>query len=104
MHREQESTDPSADAASADRRIYTDQERRLMFGYFNGDGEWVPGVLETIRDLQAENTKILERMDAREKRDDNIERWWIRSLLALVLVRFLGWEHLADLLHFLGFH
>lgn len=89
---------------NADRRHYSDQERRLMFGYFNADGEWVPGVLETIRDLQAENTKILERMDARERRDDTIERWWVRSLVALVLVRFLGWEHLADLLHFLGFH
>ncbi len=75
-----------------------------MFGYFNDAGEWVPGVLETIRDLQEENSKILLRMDQREKRDDNIERWWVRALVSLVLIRFLGLEHISDLIHFLGFH
>ena len=75
-----------------------------MFGYFNDAGEWVPGVLETIRDLQEENSKILLRMDQREKRDDNIERWWVRALVLLVLIRFLGLEHISDLIHFLGFH
>lgn len=94
----------SDDAQPNERRHYSDQERRLMFGYFTPEGEWVPGILETIRDLQAENTKILKRMDAREKRDDNIERWWVRGLVSLVLVRFLGWEHVSDLLRFLGFH
>lgn len=90
-------------------------DHRRMFGYFDAQGQWVPGILEAIRNLQNESKEILRKMAEKDaviqkriveiqEANRKTDRWFVRGLVALVLVRFLGWEHLADLVHFFGLH
>ncbi len=76
-----------AEITSAESWAYTDQ--RLTLGYIGPDGKRVPGFLEQI----AVQGELLTRSRI-------IDSWILRFLLIFTLVRFLGFDHLSDILKF----
>jgi hypothetical protein len=80
-------------------------DRKLTLGYVDPAGEWVPGILENIRNLAKAHDIAEKRMDRYDKQQSAEMRWLMRIVCLTVLVRFFGIESITSLMHlFTGAH
>lgn len=78
---------------------WEDFNRKITLGYYNPNGQWVPGTLEQMRDITTEMATNNMKLDLFIARDRVIDRWTLRAILFIALVRILGFNNMENLLH-----